>query len=319
MEPDIGHQRPASHLPRQHRPGKRPAPAPSDLDDSSDSSSSSHLDSSYSGQKKIRLGLQFYEGTAGTSQSSSAPLGSVQAGANARVLRSRNPPSQAPPRDPQSLPPLPSPHPPFSKRGVGMRWRTDTDVASRASLYSDTVKLLSKLSSISFNILNKTQETPIVRPSSSISFQLQVGNSLGMIAGRIQNQVKHGMDHDFDTAITFIQFALKLEILKEAEGKDITTLIKERIESGELVGCTDRQGKRWRGWGSRLIDFVGSGKYSILKLINSILTKEIASIYGLSILACDKSSTNVYKELPEAISLQICDLLRSPKKGMDPI
>lgn len=140
-----------------------------------------------------------------------------------------------------------------------------------------------------------------------------------MIAGRIQNQVKHGMDHDFDTAITFIQFALKLEILKEAEGKDITTLIKERIESGELVGCTDRQGKRWRGWGSRLIDFVGSGKYSILKLINSILTKEIASIYGLSILACDKSSTNVYKELPEAISLQICDLLRSPKKGMDPI
>jgi hypothetical protein len=46
-----------------------------------------------------------------------------------------------------------------------------------------------------------------------------------------------------------------------------------------------------------------------------ILTKEIVSIYGLVILVLAKS-LNTYKDLPETVSKEICDNLRSPKEGV---
>ena len=84
---------------------------------------------------------------------------------------------------------------------------------------------------------------------------------MGAIARRIRNLEKTGVDLDIETAISLIQFTLKLDIMQEATKKDFKTLIREEIQSGgEMLGCTERQGKRWRGWGSRLAEFAGAGE-----------------------------------------------------------
>lgn len=165
--------------------------------------------------------------------------------------------------------PQPVPHPPVpckKKRGIFKKWDTDAEAATQASLYQDTLRLLSNLAATSVNILNKNLHIPSlrVRNPSSISVQSYEGNSLGEIAGRIQNLEKKGFDLDLEIAISYIQFALKLDFLREAKRKDVTTLIREEIQSGgDLVGCTERQGKRWRGWGIRLVEFVGAGKLNL--------------------------------------------------------
>lgn len=46
-----------------------------------------------------------------------------------------------------------------------------------------------------------------------------------------------------------------------------------------------------------------------------ILTQKKASIHGLIILVL-ANSVNMYKELPETVTKQICDVIRSPKEGM---
>jgi len=151
------------------------------------------------------------------------------------------------------------------------KWASDVEVAAQASSYHDTIQFLSNLAAISINVLNNKVNTPTLRlrnPSipSSISGLSYEGNTLRAIAGRIQKQEKKGFDHDFETAISFIQFALKLDILQEARNKDFTTLIREEIQAGgELVGCTERQGKRWRAWGTRLVEFVGAGKSLVFR------------------------------------------------------
>ena len=63
-------------------------------------------------------------------------------------------------------------------------------------------------------------------------------------------------------ANSLIQFFMKLNILQEERNKDFATLIREEIQSvrGELAGFTERQGKRWRALGTRLVEFVGAGK-----------------------------------------------------------
>jgi hypothetical protein len=95
----------------------------------------------------------------------------------------------------------------------------------------------------------------------SISFLCEKGNSLGAIAGRILNLERKGVDIDLETAINLIQFRLKLDILQEKKKKDFTTLIREEIQSGgDLMNCSERQGKRWRAWGSRLAEFAGAGE-----------------------------------------------------------
>jgi hypothetical protein len=81
------------------------------------------------------------------------------------------------------------------------------------------------------------------------------------IATRIQNLEKKGIDLEFETVINLIQFALKLDILQQETKKDFKTLIKDEIHSGGLVGYTERQGKRWRAWGFKLVEFAGAGKY----------------------------------------------------------
>jgi hypothetical protein len=159
------------------------------------------------------------------------------------------------------------------KRGIFKRWASDTDVATQTSAYPDTIRLLANLATVSVNILSNNLDTPglgVGRPSSilsSTSVQPLEGNSLGAIASRIRNQEKKGVDLDFQSAISIIQFGLKLDILQEAKKKDFTTLIREEIQSGgELDGCTERQGKRWRAWGSRLAEFAGAGKSSVFNM-----------------------------------------------------
>jgi hypothetical protein len=149
------------------------------------------------------------------------------------------------------------------KRGIFKQWATDADVAYQASLHQDTVQLISKLASTSINILYNQLVTPsfsVLRASSIPSDQSRGGNSLGEIAGRIRNLEKKGFDLDFEIAISLIQFALKLDVLQEENEKDFKTLVREEIQSGGLVGCTERQGKRWRAWGYRLVEFAGAGK-----------------------------------------------------------
>lgn len=164
----------------------------------------------------------------------------------------------------------PGEHPPpvqcQEKRGIFRRWATDGDVAIQASLYQDTIQLLSNLAATSVNILNNKLDTPSLmisarNPSTPFSQSCE-GNSLGAIAGRIQNLERKGMDRDLETVISLIQFAVKLDILQEASKKDFTNLIRDEVQSGgELFGCTERQGKRWRAWGTRLVEFAGAGKY----------------------------------------------------------
>jgi hypothetical protein len=253
MEPSIGNLQLPAPL---HKQEKRAAFHLVDLDDSSLSDSDSCHLSLPKNQKKICL--RVVEGTSQSSPLHSPPPSesSITDGpARAQVDGSQNL------RD--SHPPIPSSHPPFSKRGVGLQWRTDANVAGHASLHEETVRFLSNLAATSVNILNNNQDTPSLRGSSKsssvISVQLPGGNSLGTIALRIQNLAKKGMDLDFEMGISFIQFAFKLDILREAERKEITTLIREGVDSGELVSCSECQAKRWRGWGTRLAEFVGSG------------------------------------------------------------
>lgn len=87
---------------------------------------------------------------------------------------------------------------------------------------------------------------------------------MGEIASRLRNLEKIGFDIEFKTTINLIQFALKLDFLQEEEKKDFKTLIRDEIHSGRLVGCTERQGKRWRAWGFKLLEFAGAGKSCFL-------------------------------------------------------
>jgi hypothetical protein len=162
-------------------------------------------------------------------------------------------------------------HPPpiqcKKKRGIFKKWVTDVEVAAQASSHLDTIQLLSTLASTSINILHNKQITPILRlgkPSlpSSIPALSYEGNSLRAIAGRIGKREEKGNELDLDMAISLIQFSLKLDILQDERNKDFATLIREEIQSagGELVAFTERQGKRWRAWGTRLVEFVGAGK-----------------------------------------------------------
>ena len=87
---------------------------------------------------------------------------------------------------------------------------------------------------------------------------------MGEIASRLRNLEKIGFDIEFKTTINLIQFALKLDFLQEEEKKDFKTLIRDESQSGRLVGCTERQGKRWRAWGFKLLEFAGAGKSCFL-------------------------------------------------------
>jgi hypothetical protein len=141
----------------------------------------------------------------------------------------------------------------------------DVDVASQESLHLDTIQFLSKLASTSITILYDKLDTPIslrVWSPNSMPSSVSVpeGHSLGEIASRLRNLEKKGIDIEFETAINLIQFALKLDFLQEKNKKDFKTLIKDEIHSGRLVGCTERQGKRWRAWGFKLVEFAGAGK-----------------------------------------------------------
>jgi hypothetical protein len=108
-------------------------------------------------------------------------------------------------------------------------------------------------------------ETPPFQGSSSMSLNSPLsregleGNSLGAIANRIQNLEQLGLNLDFRMVITLIQFIVKLDILQNVRRKDFTALMAEEIQSGgELHGCSLRQGKRWRTWGTRLAEFAGA-------------------------------------------------------------
>lgn len=151
-----------------------------------------------------------------------------------------------------------------SKRGVGLQWRTDAEVATRASQQQDTIRLISNLAATSVNILSNSLATPLFTQSSSISFisvPSQEQNSLRAIANRISNLERQEFNLNLGMVISLIQFALKLHILHKTTLKDFTALIGEEIQSGgELEGFSDHQGKRWRSWGSRLAEFAGASK-----------------------------------------------------------
>lgn len=164
-------------------------------------------------------------------------------------------------------PPVPPPVQCQKKRGIFKRWASDVEVAALASSHIDTIQLISTLAATSVNILNKNPNTPSYRLinhsiCSSTSVLRSEGNSLGAIASRLRKREEKGDGVNFDIAISLIQFALKLDILQEERNQDFTTLIREEIQSlgGELAGYTERQGKRWRAWGTRLVEFVGAGK-----------------------------------------------------------
>ena len=161
-------------------------------------------------------------------------------------------------KDPGKHPP---PIPCQEKRGIFSQWAMDVDVASQASLHLDTLRLLSQLASTSLNILynNGTPRLRVWSPRLIVSSIEEEGNSLGEIASRILDVEKKGIDIEFETAINLIQFALKLDFLRIEKKKDFKTLIKAEICSGRL-GCTERQGKRWRGWGFKLVEFASAGK-----------------------------------------------------------
>lgn len=159
------------------------------------------------------------------------------------------------------------------KRDIYSQWYTDAHVASRTSLHKDTITLISNLGIASMNILNNNQDMPSLTSSSLAptsgrvaSDQSQEENSLGAIANRIRNLEKKGMDLDFEMAISLIKFELKLDILHREKKKDFATIVREEIQPGrELDGCSVHQGKRWRAWGSRLVELAGAGKYFIFQ------------------------------------------------------
>ena len=103
---------------------------------------------------------------------------------------------------------------------------------------------------------------------------------------------------------------MKLNILQEERNKDFATLIREEIQSvrGELAGFTERQGKRWRALGTRLVEFVGAGKSVGFFIPTNKADNNSASMYGLIIFVLAKSMTK-YKA-------HHCDILHAPKEGM---
>ena len=71
-----------------------------------------------------------------------------------------------------------------------------------------------------------------------------------------------GMELDFGRAITLIQFAIKLDILQAARKMYFSDLIRVEVKAGqELESCSECQGKCWRAWGSRLLEFAGAGRF----------------------------------------------------------
>jgi hypothetical protein len=152
----------------------------------------------------------------------------------------------------------------YNKRGIFKTWSSDNELASQTSLYLDTIQLISNLATTSITILNDNLFATSLKlrsPSiSSISFLHHEGNNLGAIAARIQYLEKKGVDLEFETAINLIQFALKLDILQDERKEDFSALIRKEITGGGLVGCSEFQGKRWRAWGTRLVEFVGASK-----------------------------------------------------------
>jgi hypothetical protein len=68
-------------------------------------------------------------------------------------------------------------------------------------------------------------------------------------------------------------FALKLDILQDERKEDFSALIRKEIIGGGLVGCSEYQGKRWRAWGTRLVEFFGASKSLFFNMNNFRLDK----------------------------------------------
>ena len=69
------------------------------------------------------------------------------------------------------------------------------------------------------------------------------------------------MDLNLEYSINLIQFRIKLEVLVRETGKrTLNNLVKNLVKDSDC-GCLESQLKWWLGWGSKLVDFCGSGEF----------------------------------------------------------
>ena len=158
-----------------------------------------------------------------------------------------NSPSMA--SSPPSVPPATTQF--SSKRGLSMTWRSAGDVAQQHSLSESSVQLLSDLFSTSLSILNEerdyvnilqTMVQDIYRQSVTASsagmnvlglISINDPISLGSIAWRIKKTDKKGIMSEYENALWLIQFAIKLDVLREERGVNSTVdVIRTEMEHG---------------------------------------------------------------------------------------
>jgi hypothetical protein len=172
-----------------------------------------------------------------------------------------------------------------SKRGLSLTWRSAGDVAQQYSLSEPSVQLLSDLFSTSLSILNgerafvdilQTMVRNIYQQSVTAStgtnvLGLTCANnpiSLGAIAYHIKRTDKKGIMLEYDLALSFIQFAIKLDVLREERGVNSTMdVIRKEMECGGslwsdegIAICSEFQARDWRQCGYQLAEFAGAGK-----------------------------------------------------------
>jgi hypothetical protein len=159
---------------------------------------------------------------------------------------------------------------PISKRGIGVRWDTDRDVAWRLSLQEHTVHILADLGLTATKILrnegdimlnlqtlvaNTISSTPSATSATSASEENP--HSLSAIAHSIVDCADKSVEVDFKMGINLIKFILKLELLQESNKMSNIDVMRQEVERTGRFTIT--QGKRWRDWGSRLLAFVEAG------------------------------------------------------------
>jgi hypothetical protein len=204
-----------------------------------------------------------------------------------------------------------------------MTWRSAADVAQRFSLTEHSAELLSDLFSTSLSILNgekdfisilRTVIQDISRQSMTSSagnavdpFSPNSPNSLGGIAWRIGKTDKTGIMLEFENAVSLVQFAVKLDVLREARGaKSIIEVIREEMRPGGslwsengLPICTESQAKFWKQSGYLLAEFVGAGKCCQLLFEWSLILNSI------HIRSNDFGLCSTYPQTQEVISRTI--------------
>jgi hypothetical protein len=172
-----------------------------------------------------------------------------------------------------------------SKRGLSTAWRSADDVARQYSLSESSVHLLSDLFSSSLSILNGERDfieilqtmvkdiyqQSLTSPAGTYVLGQIGGNNqmnLGAIAWTIKRTEKKGIVLEYLNSLSLIQFAIKLDVLREERGvKSIIEVVREEMKPGGSLWseegipiCSELQVRDWKQCGYQLAEFAGAGK-----------------------------------------------------------